>query len=365
MNEFEAIGELAQGGLTARAVEPAAGESSALDSGHTHEAACLNCGASLFGPHCHHCGQRAHVHRTLGAFFHDLLHGVLHFEGKVWRTLPLLAWRPGKLTREYIDGRRASYVSPIALFLFTIFVTFALWNALGGVGEINGIGSEFERASQSEFETRLAGIDAEIAGLEQDLAKARSAGGDTAGLAAQLEGKRKARRIMAAVAADAGRPAGTVQDASAGKTTAAEKEVGGWLEAAWHKVKADPALLIYKLQTNAYKLSWLLIPLSLPFLWLVFPFSRRFRMYDHTVFVTYSISFMTMLVVVASLGGYLGFAPLVIAPLLYAPAHLYWHLRGTYGLSRFGAVWRLLVLSVVIYLVLALFILIMLALVIR
>lgn len=66
------------------------------------------------------------MHRTLGAFFHDLLHGVFHFEGKIWRTLPLLAWNPGRLTREYIDGRRASYVSPIALFLFSVFLMFAM-----------------------------------------------------------------------------------------------------------------------------------------------------------------------------------------------------------------------------------------------
>ena len=96
--------------------------------GHTHEGACLNCGTELVGPHCHACGQRAHVHRTLGAFFHDLLHGVLHFEGKTWRTIPMLAWKPGQLTREYIDGKRARYVSPIALFLFVVFLSFALFS---------------------------------------------------------------------------------------------------------------------------------------------------------------------------------------------------------------------------------------------
>ena len=47
----------------------------------------------------------------------------------------------------------------------------------------------------------------------------------------------------------------------------------------------------------------MLIPLSVPFLWLLFPFSRRFRLYDHTVFVTYSLSFMTLLVVTAVLIG--------------------------------------------------------------
>ena len=61
--------------------------------------------------------------------------------------------------------------------------------------------------------------------------------------------------------------------------------------------------MAYKLKTNAYKFSWLLIPLSVPFVWLLFPFSRRFRLYDHTVFVTYSLCFMSLLVVPACCSG--------------------------------------------------------------
>ena len=69
------------------------------------------------------------------AFCHDLLHGVLHFEGKIWRTLPMLAWRPGELTRRYIDGERARFVSPIALFLFCVFLMFAVASLTGGSTE--------------------------------------------------------------------------------------------------------------------------------------------------------------------------------------------------------------------------------------
>jgi hypothetical protein len=90
-----------------------------------------NCGTPLVGLHCHQCGQGDHVHRTLAAFFHDLLHGVFHFEGKTWRTLPMLAWRPGELTRRYIAGERVRFVSPMALFLFCVFVTFALFELTG------------------------------------------------------------------------------------------------------------------------------------------------------------------------------------------------------------------------------------------
>ena len=82
------VGDIAAGALAARAVEPAHGEAA---DGHTHERACLNCGTALIGSHCHSCGQAAHVHKTIAAFFHDLAHGVFHFEGKIWRTLPLLA----------------------------------------------------------------------------------------------------------------------------------------------------------------------------------------------------------------------------------------------------------------------------------
>src|SRR3954452_3302269 len=122
MGEFEAVADAVTGGIVGRAVEPAAGEG----DGHTHEANCLNFGALLNGPYCGQCGQHAHVHRTLQAFFHDFAHGVLHFEGKIWRTLPLLVWKPGELTRRYIDGQRASFVSPIALFLFCVFLMFAV-----------------------------------------------------------------------------------------------------------------------------------------------------------------------------------------------------------------------------------------------
>lgn len=94
------------GGLTARAVEPRAGESA---HGSDH-GLCISCGTRLVGEHCHACGQSGHVHRTVGAIGHELAHGVFHFEGKIWRTLPMLAFRPGELTRRYVAGERARFV---------------------------------------------------------------------------------------------------------------------------------------------------------------------------------------------------------------------------------------------------------------
>ena len=116
--DIEGIGAAVTAGLAGRAVEPRHGGGQAAHEG----ARCLNCGTSLAGSHCHHCGQRADVHRSFGAIGHDLVHAIFHFEGKIWHTLPLLAVRPGELTRRYIAGERARFVSPMALFLFSVFL---------------------------------------------------------------------------------------------------------------------------------------------------------------------------------------------------------------------------------------------------
>ena len=56
---------------------------------------------------------------------------MLHLDGKFWRTLPLLAWRPGELTRRYVHGERAKFVSPMAMFLFSVFLMFAVLSIYG------------------------------------------------------------------------------------------------------------------------------------------------------------------------------------------------------------------------------------------
>ena len=103
--------------------------------------------------------------------------------------------------------------------------------------------------------------------------------------------------------------------------------------------------------------SWLLIPLSIPFVWLVFAWKRRFKAYDHAIFVTYSLSFMSLLFIAVSLAGSLGAPiPFVVLPLLLIPpVHIYKLLRGAYEISRFSAFWRLMVLSMFIWIVLLLF----------
>jgi len=118
----------------------------------------------------------------------------------------------------------------------------------------------------------------------------------------------------------------------------------GAIDRMWKEAKQNPDLLLYKLQADAYKYSWLLIPISVPFVWLLFAWRRKFGLYDHTVFVTYSLSFMMLALAVASVGAAFGLGLMVAIPVLYAPFHLYRQVRGTYGTSRFGALVRTVLL---------------------
>jgi hypothetical protein len=335
---IEAAGDIATGALWGRAVEPKAGERGS-EAAH---GVCLNCGTALIGEFCHACGQNGHVHKTLSSIVHDLLHGVFHFEGKVWRTLPMLIAHPGSLTRRYIDGERARFVSPLALFLFFVFLMFATISSLGSASDM-----KFDTTPRSR-EERIASVDGQIAKAQAELTKqqaiaakggpdAEDATSEIVGLKATLHGLQVARNTIA-VSKD-GHTRATLSNA---KT--------GWarLDHGIAKANENPELALYKLQSSAYKYSWALIPISVPFVALLFLWRRKFKLYDHAIFVTYSLSFMLLLVTAVSLLAMIG-APGWTYGLLIAfgpPVHIFAQLRGTYALRWFSALWRTIALLI-------------------
>lgn len=92
---------------------------------------CLNCNTDVQGRYCHVCGQeniepKESVWELISHFFRD----ITHFDGKFFSTVKWLVIRPGFLSKEYMLGRRASYVNPVRMYIFTsaffflIFFTF-------------------------------------------------------------------------------------------------------------------------------------------------------------------------------------------------------------------------------------------------
>jgi hypothetical protein len=120
--------------------------------------------------------------------------------------------------------------------------------------------------------------------------------------------------------------------------------------------------MIYKLQSSAYKYSWGLIPLSVPFMALLFLWRRQHHLYDHAIFVTYSLAFMMLLTMMLIIAGVIGVAEgwIVMAALLVPPIHMFAQLRGAYSLRKRSAAWRTVALLTFAFTVLLAFIVLLL-----
>ncbi len=91
----------------------------------TPSKACENCGAPLCGRYCHRCGQPARSFiRALPGLIGELATETFHYDSRMWRTLNHLLFKPGFLSSEHVNGRRARYTPPIRLYLITSIIAF-------------------------------------------------------------------------------------------------------------------------------------------------------------------------------------------------------------------------------------------------
>ena len=89
---------------------------------------CENCGTPLIGKYRSECGQRHHevpIHH-LGHFIGEATEDLTHADSRLWRTLLALLFRPGFLTREFLDGHRARYLPPVRLYLVLSVLVFLI-----------------------------------------------------------------------------------------------------------------------------------------------------------------------------------------------------------------------------------------------
>ena len=102
------------------------------------EKICLNCQAELNGRFCHLCGQenlepRESVWSLISHFFYD----ITHFDGKFFTTVGYLFRKPGFLSKEYLRGRRASYLNPIKMYVFSSGIFFIFFFSLFNPKKLN------------------------------------------------------------------------------------------------------------------------------------------------------------------------------------------------------------------------------------
>lgn len=88
---------------------------------------CLNCHHVVENKYCPNCGQEnTETRQSFHYLFTHFVEDLTHYDGSFWKTIKTLLFKPGKLTKEYLAGKRKMFVPPVKLYIFISFVAFLL-----------------------------------------------------------------------------------------------------------------------------------------------------------------------------------------------------------------------------------------------
>jgi hypothetical protein len=281
---------------------------------------CANCQTPLQGPYCYNCGQLAETfERSVWRLFVELFESFFHFDGRLFQTLPKLALRPGKLTRDYLDGKRAFQIPPLRMFLIVILVLFFA----GGLN-MHATGKQ---AVNFNTVTPAAKQKADVARAKalQDL---KSTGVNVKSLQA-IPGSGDNNINIG------------IDD---GKTPAS---VNKWIRDHLKLIAQNRHEFTMLLEERAHWVAIGLLPIAALILGVLFVFQRRFYLFDHLIFTMHSLSFQGLLFSTVFLLEAFNVGALTsVASMLpfLSPVHLFVHMRGTYKTSIFGTLLRMALL---------------------
>ncbi len=118
---------------------------------NSNVAVCPNCDHELRGQYCSNCGQsQKGVDRFFLTLVNEAFEGLFSLESKAWRTTIYLLFRPGLLSKEYFNNRRARYITPIRLYLITSIAFFLLLSGIAFFAGDIKIGSTTPDGTQPE-----------------------------------------------------------------------------------------------------------------------------------------------------------------------------------------------------------------------
>ncbi len=326
---------------------------------------CLNCGTSLGGQYCGNCGQRARSRLiSLWELIREAFGDLFELDSRLWQTLVPLLIRPGKLTRDYLLGRRARFMPPFRSYL-VLSVVFFLLAFFDPREEFNVL---FEPVAESTEEAEQSDQTAgEIRqGVLDDLAEE--------GIVATGESSADDVEDSDDAAEDSDDAAEDSDDAAEDSDDAAEDSDGGVVEISadtegldcdnddieaadipeWlssrltpqrlkiicERVVADDGRALFdKLRDNVPAALFFLMPLMALILKMMYPLSKRYYV-EHLLFVVHYHAFFFLILTLQIL--FARFALLVgipenaidivlIGAAIYIPVYLFRSMRRVYG----------------------------------
>ncbi len=338
---------------------------------------CLNCGTALNGQYCGDCGQRARSRLiSIWELIQEAFGDLLELDSRLWRTLIPLTIRPGKLTRDYLEGRRARFMPPFRTYLVLSIFFFLI--AFFDPRQELGIFFEPEEDVPSETSVETPGNQPSAEDIRQEIMGELVAEGvlsaDEAGLA-QVDGARPGSTTNTdeetnpdeqadsgdgfniTIDPDTGEASSDCDDVDIGDVPewAAKRLTPERLQAVCERVVVDDGqAFLGKLLDNVPAALFILLPLMALILKLLYPLSKRYYV-EHLLFVVHYHAFVFLILTMQILFG--RFARLVSLPdsvadvttfavSLYIPIYLYKAMRSVYEQGHLFTITKFMVLLV-------------------
>ena len=155
--DLETAGAASAGGLTTR------------QSADLSDQPCRNCGTEVNGRYCPNCGQlAASFHRPILSLIGETISDTFTLDGRLARTLPILLFRPGRLTKNYTEGKRARYVPPFRMFLIASLVFYLVLFALVPPGQYINLDEETRADVTQGLNEGLNDVDAQLSQSDRE-----------------------------------------------------------------------------------------------------------------------------------------------------------------------------------------------------
>jgi len=325
---------------------------------------CANCGAELQGQFCHVCGQSADTHkRSIRHLIWEAIETTFELDGRLFRTVPALFFRPGTLARDYIDGRIVRHVPPFRTFLVALLIfIFAAEHAT----HQETLRQAKQKADQEALLATPQGRAAEVTRIRTEASKdlaeeLKDAASERAG---ELHGggrkpekvqatydrevagaqRRYAKALARADRAAQGLPAVDVDaELKAAGQAKGAKGSDPWFKSGVKKATANPDYYWTVVFSWAQRLAVILLPIVGLSLALVYRRRKGVFLYDHLLVAMNLLSFtfltnaVGLILPTAAMPYWFGLVA------LWTPVNLFQTLRGAYGSSILGAVLKTLV----------------------
>lgn len=335
-------------------------EDSGVDTSHVESPNCLNCGTRLRGQYCGNCGQRAQSRLiSLWELISDAFGDLFELDSRLWKTLLPLVGRPGHLTHDYLQGRRARYMPPFRMYLVMslLFFVIAFFDPGGDLKLVTETEPPPEAPSATESAEPTDPGTSELTEAEQvrreifdELTREGIIVGDGSG-ASQGENDGTIHLDFGdgkEVKFDA---ESEMEDCEAAASSLSD--VPGWMEGfltpdrflhICERILVDEGRAFAReILDNVPAALIVLLPLMAFVLKALYPLSRRYYVEHLLFFVHYHAFFfllLTLQIVVARLAGLLAVPDGITALILviasfYIPIYLFVAMRRVYGQSRF------------------------------